>query len=366
VRRAARSAAIASAALTAHACLNARLLRTPPPARPLGERVSVLLPLRDEEARLRPCLDALLAGLPPGAELVVLDDASSDATLAMVRARTTGDERVRVLSGADEPPAGWLGKPWACRRLAESADPASSVLVFLDADVVVTPDGLARTVALLRDSGWDLLSPYPRQLADGWAPRLVQPLLQWSWLTFLPLALATRPGRPSLAAANGQLLAVDRAAYDRSGGHRAVRSEVVEDVALLRAVKRCGGRGGVADGTGIATCRMYDGWPDLRDGYAKSLWSTGSPASAGVVLLALGWLYVLPVVALCRRGSRTWGLAGYAAGVGGRVLTARRTGGRVWPDALAHPASVTLLAQLTGLSWRRRRAGTLHWRGRPV
>jgi hypothetical protein len=138
---------------------------------------------------------------------------------------------------------------------------------------------------------------------------------------------------------------------------------VVEDVALLRAVKRAGGRGGVADGTALADCRMYASWPELRDGYTKSLWAAfGSPPrAAGVAgLLALGYV-VPPLGALL--GSRT-GLAGYAAGVMGRVLTARRTGGRAWPDALAHPVSVAAFGWLTARSLHAHRAGTLTWKGR--
>ena len=151
----------------------------------------------------------------------------------------------------------------------------------------------------------------------------MQPLLQWSWLTFLPLRLAERSARPSLSAANGQLLAVRRAAYERAGGHAAVRGEVVEDVELLRAVKRAGGRGGVADGTALATTPMYGGWAELVDGYSKSLWTAAASRRAALLVL----LYVAPPLAALR-GSRS-GLAGYAAGVAGRVVSARRTGGRV-------------------------------------
>ena len=98
-----------------------------------------------------------------------------------------------------------------------------------DADVVLAPEAVAATVALLADTGLDLVSPYPRQDAPG-ATRLVQPLLQWSWLTFLPLRLAERSARPSLSAANGQLLAVTRAAYDRAGGHAAVALAAARDL----------------------------------------------------------------------------------------------------------------------------------------
>jgi hypothetical protein len=346
-----------AAAGAVHAAVNARLLRRPDPAAAPGpERVSVLIPMRDEAANVRDCLTAVLAqeGV---AEVLVLDDGSADGTGELARALG-----VRVLTGRLLPP-GWLGKPYACQQLADAADPASDVLVFLDADVRLRPGAIVATAGLLR--GLDLVSPYPRQVAVSPAERLVQPLLQWSWLTFLPLRLAERSPRESLSAANGQLLAVRRAAYDRAGGHAAVRADVVEDVALLRAVKRAGGRGGVADGTTLADCRMYEDWPSLREGYTKSLWSAfGPPAGAVAVsgLMALAYL-VPPLAALA--GSRL-GLAGYAAGVTGRVVTARRTGGRIWPDALAHPASVAMFAGLTARSLNRHRAGALRWKGRPL
>jgi hypothetical protein len=297
-------------------------------------------------------------------EILVLDDRSTDGTAALVRRIAGDDKRVRLVTGVDPLP-GWLGKPHACQTLAEHADLASDVLIFVDADVVLAPHAVAATVALLDSAALDLVSPYPRQLTGTVAERLVQPLLQWSWLTFLPLRAAECSARPSLSAANGQLLAVRRAAYDRAGGHAAVRGEVIEDVALLRAVKRAGGAGVVADGADLATCRMYTGWDDLRDGYGKSLWAAfGSPAGAAGAIALLGALYVVPAVAALR-GSRL-GLAGYLAGVAGRAVAAGATGGRVFPDAFAHPVSVGALGWLTARSWWLRGRGALRWKGRPV
>lgn len=351
------SAAATAAALAVHAAVNTRLLRTPPldPA-PVAERVSVLLPLRDEADRVEPCLTALLAqqGLTDK-EILVLDDGSTDGTADVVR-RIAGGE-VGLLSGS-APPPGWLGKPWACAQLAGAA--TGAVLVFLDADVVLAPAGVAATVRLLRAAGLDLVSPYPRQLAGSLAERLVQPLLQWSWLTLLPLRVAERSPRPALSAANGQLLCVDARAYHAAGGHGSVRNEVVEDVALLRALKRAGGRGGVVDGTAVAVCRMYAGWGELRAGYAKSLWTV---PPVGMGLLAL--VYVLPPLAALARRSRV-GALGYAAGVAGRAVAAHRTGGRVWPDALAHPVSVALLCGLAADSRSLHRRRGLTWKGRPL
>jgi hypothetical protein len=364
-RRLTRIGSAGAAALTVHALVNLRSLRVPeddPP--PVPETVSVLLPVRDEERRVRSCLVSLLDQVGVDRlEVLVLDDGSSDRTAQIVREIAATDPRVRLLSGGDDVPAGWLGKTWACHRLAGEA--SGTALVFVDADVRFAPHAIAAAVALLRRSGLDLVSPYPRQLAATFGERLVQPLLQWSFLSTLPLRAAERSARPSLSAANGQFLAVDAATYARAGGHATVRGEVLDDVALLRAVKRAGGRGVVVDGTRLATCRMYADWPDLREGYTKSLWSAfGSPQGAAVVVGGLAVCYVVPPLAALR-GSLT-GLGGYVAAVVGRYAVAERTGGRSLPDSLAHPASVVVLGWLTARSWRARNRGELTWRGRPV
>lgn len=346
-------------ALTVHAGVNAALLRRPPARPPVADRsVAVLLPVRDEAHRVEPCLRALLAqrGVPD-LEIVVLDDGSGDSTADLVRA--VGGDRVRLLTGAPLP-AGWLGKPYACAQLAAATD--AEVLVFVDADVVLAPHAVAAAVALLDSAGGvDLVSPYPKIVGQP----LVQQLLQWSWLTFLPLRAMERSRRPSLAAAGGQFLAVRADTYARAGGHAAVRDRVLEDIELARAVKRAGGRIALADGSTLATCRMYASWRELVDGYGKSLWASfGSPAAAVAVGAMLTGLYVLPF-ALLLTGSLA-GLAGYLCGVAGRAIAARATGGRWFPVALAHPAAIVVFAILLGVSFRRRRHGTLSWKNRPV
>jgi hypothetical protein len=360
-RRAARAVSVA---LAVHSIVNARLLRRPPPPDADGladERISVLLPLRDEAGRVRPCLDSLRSQRELGTafvEFLALDDASTDDTAAIVEAVAATEPRLRLIRGTGDPPPGYLGKPWACARLAAAADPAASLLIFLDADVVLAPDALARTAGLLRSANLGFVSPYPRQLAQTLAERLVQPLLQWSWLTLVPLRLAEGSRRPSLALANGQLLAVDALRYAQAGGHSApsVRDAVLEDLALARALRAGGARGGMADGTDLATCRMYESWPELRDGYGKSLWAAGGGKLAGTVgqLGLLSWLYLRPDP-LC-----------YAAAIVSRMVSARRTGARSLPDSLAHPLSIAALAWLTARSWHGRLTGQLRWKGRPV
>ncbi|MFG1917706.1 glycosyltransferase [Micromonospora sp. NPDC048898] len=366
---------VAVAALTGHTWLNAAGWLRRPTDRPdeVDERVTVLLPLRDEANRVTPCLRALLAqrGVP-GLRVVVLDDGSTDGTAGVVRAVAGDDHRVTLHTGV-APPPGWLGKPHACWQLATRADPDATALVFVDADVVLAPHAVAAAVTELRAARVTLLSPYPRIVVATAADRLVQPLLQWLWLTFLPLRAMERSPRPSLAAAGGQFLVVDRAGYTAAGGHAAVADKILEDVELARAVKRAGGRIALADGSRLATCRMYDDWPQLRDGYSKSLWASfGHPGAAAVVVALLLLLYTAPplvaVSALLAGapGVAAVALAGYLLGVAGRVLTARATGGRWWPDALAHPVSVVVLGWLTLRSYHLRKRRRLTWRGRPV
>ncbi|MGY2067323.1 glycosyltransferase [Blastococcus sp. SYSU DS0619] len=357
-----------SVAGAAHAAVNTALLRRPPAdPPPVRRRVTVVLPVRDEAEQVAGCLAALLdqRGLDR-LRVVVVDDGSTDGTADVVRA--VHDRRIRLVS-APPPPPGWLGKPHACSVGVDAAAEESDddgVLVFVDADVRLFPDAIAAAVAVLDAQQLDLVSPWPRPLAVGAAERLVQPLAPWLWTTTLPLRLAERSARPSLAAANGQFLVVRRSAYLRAGGHATVRGEVLEDIALLRAVKRAGGRGGPVDGSRLAACRMYEGWPALRDGYAKSLWASvgGTPAGGLAAAAALTAVYVVPPVAALG-GSRA-GLVGYAAAVAGRVASALSSGSRAWPDALAHPVSVLVLDALMVRSVLGRRRGTLRWRGRTV
>lgn len=362
--------ALGAGVLTAHTAWNLRHLRRPePPKDPVIEKVAVLVPARDEEQHIGPTIDSVLAQEDlPDMEIHVLDDGSHDATAVIARARSSRDPRLHVYEEADEiPPEGWLGKNYACARLADRTD--ADVLVFVDADVRLQPRAIASLVHELRSGDFDLVAPYPRQRATGVLERLVQPLLVWSWATTVPLRVAEDRQWASMSVANGQLLVFDASAYRTIGGHASVRDDVIEDVALMRRVREAGLRAVTVDGSQLATCRMYESSSDLLDGYTKSAWKAfGGPIGSVVVNSLLIGLYVVPVVAvLLGRGStRAWGALGYGAGVTGRLLVAQRTGERQFPDALAHPASISAFAFINALSWWRHMRGTTQWKGRSV
>ena len=362
--------ALGAAALTVHTAWNLRHLRRPlAPESPISEKVAVLIPARDEETHIGPTLDSVRAQeRVDHLEVHVLDDGSQDETARIAQSHAEADSRVHVHRYPDEaPPPGWLGKNYACARLGNSVD--ADVLVFVDADVRLEPLAIASLVHELRSGGFDLVAPYPRQEARDPLERLVQPLLVWSWATTVPLRVAEDRQWASMSVANGQLIVFDARSYREIGGHESVRGDVIEDVALMREVRKAGLRAVTVDGSTIATCRMYESSTDLVDGYTKSAWRAfGGPVGSVVVNSLLVALYVVPAfAAIAGRGStRTWGALGYAAGVSGRVVVARRTGERIWPDVLAHPISISAFAFINALSWWRHVNGTTKWKGRTV
>ncbi len=333
----------------------------------VDEPVTVLVPARDEEETITDCVAGLLAqDKVSQLSLEVLDDASSDNTAHQAVTSANGDSRFSLRKGAGEPPAGWLGKTWACHQLAQHA--TGSVYVFVDADVRLSPEAIAAAVTQLRSRKLAFLSAWPHQKSQTPLARLVQPLQQWSWLTTLPLDLAESGSDPRLAAANGQFLVMDADAYRQIGGHSSVRDEVLDDIELARSFKRAGYRTGLADASQVAECLMYQTDREVIAGYSKSLWRAfGSPRNGIAVAGSLLGIYLVPVLALRQRGIRRFlGALGYAAGVANRIVAARTTGGKSWPDAILHPVSVTAFAGLTLISVRRHRLGQNSWRGRPV
>ena len=264
-------------------------------ARPL---VSLLVPARNESANVGTCVRSLLAQTYPRLEIVVLDDRSEDDTRAILERERARDGRLVLLAG-EEPPGGWTGKNWACHQLSLAA--SGEVLLFADADTVFgPPDAADRIVGALRASRADLLSGLPRQTLGTPGEALLVPLFYWAFLAFTPLAAHLVWRRAPVARAVGQLMAFRREAYDAIGGHAAVRSSVVDDLDLARAVARAGLSCRILDATGIVACRMYRNGREAAAGFAKNLF-----AAFGYAILPYafvwGWLayaYLAPIALL--------------------------------------------------------------------
>ncbi|MBN2006669.1 MAG: glycosyltransferase [Anaerolineae bacterium] len=359
--------------ITAIAILNVltfpRLNASPAPqATPL---VSLLIPARNEAPVIAETLRRLLAQDYPHYEVLLLDDHSNDGTSEVAMQAADGDLRLRILRGAPLPD-GWLGKSWACHQLAQSAQ--GDLWVFTDADVIWEPGALSRLVGEMQRRGGDLLTVWPTQVTRSWGERLVVPLLAFVVVGYLPLLAVHHIPWPVFAAAIGQCLAFRRAAYSAIGGHAAIRASVIDDMAFAQAIKRRGFRLRAADAAGLIRCRMYQNWPEVRDGFAKNILA-GHGGSIFLLLLswAFHWLLFLAPWAWLALGGLggpegwpLWPVCLIGLGVGIRALTAACSRQRL-ADAPLLPASVILMAiiAIQAIIWRLRYGG-VRWKGRVV
>jgi chlorobactene glucosyltransferase len=335
-------------------------------------RASILLPARDEEDNIEACVRSLLAQDYPDFEVIALDDDSSDGTGRILSELAEASDRLRVLAGKPLP-GDWLGKHWACHQLAQAA--TGELLLFTDADTRHHPLALRDAVAALQAERADLLTALPRQIVGSWAERLIVPIIPWSLFALVPLALAHRLRRTSLVVAVGQYLLIRREAYERSGGHAAVRRSAVDDIALARRIVSHGLCWRLVDGGGRIECRMYRDARQVIEGLSKNLYAAfdyrlpqfvfvwtwlSIVFVAWPILLALGALGItLPGFA------PDWAAVAVAASFALWLLVCRRFG---FPSVLAmlYPISMALAVVIAFRSMALTLTGRATWRGRAL
>jgi glycosyltransferase involved in cell wall biosynthesis len=250
--------------------------------------VSVIVPARNEEVCLGNCLESLVAQTGVAFEIIVVDDHSTDRTRE-IAASFAG---VRVID-ARPLPEGWTGKNNAVFTGAREA--RGEWLLFTDADTVHLPGSLAGALKEARENGAELLSYSPEQIAVTFWEMATLPVV------FAELARQYSPSKvsdpaSSIAAANGQYILIRRDTYDAVGGHAAVAGNILEDVALARAVKSSGRRIRFRYAADAVRTRMYRNYAQLRDGWTKNL-ALLFPRPGWLALKTLA-LWVTPWVAL--------------------------------------------------------------------
>lgn len=228
-------------------------------------RISVIVPARNEEQLLPRCLDSVRAQQRPIHELIVVDDTSQDAT-----ARVATDRGAHVISAGTRP-AGWTGKPWAAHVGANAA--TGDWLLFVDADAVLAPGCVEAALAEAEEHGVDLLSLIPAWRCSTLLESLVQPVFFILLSAAFDFHKMNDPADP-LATAWGGFLLFRRSAYEKLGGHTAVKSVIVEDLAIAQEVKRRGMRLRVLPAPELAeTARPLS---------ARRIWDDGCRAAFGV------------------------------------------------------------------------------------
>jgi len=328
-------------------------------AKSISESVALLIPMRNEERNAVDCITSALSSAHLSQfTITVLNDNSTDNTSALLG---NFGSRVEVLHGAPLP-AGWMGKNFALSQLSAASN--AEYLVFSDADVRLNPEAIAASIALMQKLNWDYISPYPRQIARTFAELLIQPLLQWSWMSSVILRIAEKSQRPSTTIANGQLFIVKRSAYEEIGGHENIKNEVLDDMELARELVRHGFLGGIADASEVACCRMYESGRELIEGYTKSLWRAfGGVSGTVLAILILTWTSLTPFYGAITGSALAQ--VGLVIAILSRIVVALRTRSNPWLSFL-HPLAIAFLFVLIAISWMKKRNGSLQWRGRNI
>jgi chlorobactene glucosyltransferase len=226
-----------------------------------------VIPARDEERSIEAAVRSHLSQAYPDFEVIVVDDQSTDQTGGVLAALAREDPRLKVVKGSD-PPAGWLGKPHALWIGARAA--SGRLLLFADADVIYQRDALALAVTFLEDSGADLVCLLPRVETVGFWEGALMPYLLGAY--FLGPGFLTNSDRiRSVAAGGGSGNLIRRDAYDRVGGHAAIRDSVIDDIHLALRVKNGGGRTRTVRAEDLVSVRMYRGFREVFDGFTKNV-----------------------------------------------------------------------------------------------
>ena len=345
--------------LLTQALINFATIRRPHKTRVIEESVLVLLPVRNEAENIDRILTELAVQTEiPNLSVIVIDDNSDDETAKLIKEHLSP---VISAVNAPHPPQGWIGKVNALQSGFLSA-PRADVVISVDADVHFEKGALASAVATLIETQLDFISPYPRQIAQTWAERLVQPLLQWSWMSTVLLRGAERLPLASTVICNGQFLVMRGDALRAIGGFESVSHKVLDDIELGRTFIASGFRGAVIDGSTIASTRMYSSFSEIKAGYGKSLHTAfGSIAGSIVAALFIFFTGVAPL--LYSLGGNLIAVAALIAIITTRIVSAAASSGRL-RDSFLHPFSSLLFIYLLYFSWRN--LGKTQWKGRTL
>ncbi|MFN3529172.1 MAG: glycosyltransferase [Bacteroidia bacterium] len=275
--------------------------------------LSILIPLRNEAEQVLELINNLKTLDYPKLEIWLYDDQSTDITRSLLEEAVRNHAGFHMLVG-HALPSGWLGKNFACSELALKAK--GDYLLFMDADVRISSDALYATLHTMRTERLSLLSVFPKQITLGVAERLMVPLINHLLLSWLPLHLIRASKFPTIAAANGQYMCFLAADYRQHLWHTQLRNQLVEDMAIARAMKAeklamlC-----KLSRSGLVNCRMYRKPEAVVHGMAKSVVAGfgGQPLWLGMYMfvttglwLCLFWysplyaLILLPFTLLCR------------------------------------------------------------------
>jgi glycosyltransferase involved in cell wall biosynthesis len=229
--------------------------------------VTAIVPARNEESVIAACVGSL-ASQPEIAEILVVNDQSTDGTATVVSRLMEKIPNLRLLDSGGLPD-GWVGKNHALWVGVQQAKCAW--LLFTDADAEHERDSVSRALQIANQQGAALVSFSPEQITETWYEKALIPFIYLRLAKRFSYEKVNDPSSPA-AAANGQFLMLRRDVYEAIGGHSTVAGEVLEDVALAMRVKAAGHRISFGSGKGIVRVRMYRSFQAMWQGWKKNLY----------------------------------------------------------------------------------------------
>jgi hopene-associated glycosyltransferase HpnB len=284
------------------------------PAPTVWPRVVAVVPARNEAASVEAVVQALVSQQYAGEfSIVVVDDHSDDGTAELARRaaqQASAAARVRLVSALPLE-SGWTGKLWALNAgVSESRNFAPDFFWFTDADVIHAPDTLRRLVSRAEAGSLDLTSLMALLRAETFAERmLIPPFLYFFLMLYPPRWIADR-GAETAGAAGGCIL-LRRTALERISGLAAIRGEVIDDCALARVVKKCGGRIWMGLTRASRSLRSYQTFSEIRDMIARTAFTQlrySAPQLLGT-FLGMTLTFLLPVALTFSPNVRVWPFA---------------------------------------------------------
>lgn len=246
-------------------------------------RVSVIVPARNEEHNIGECLESLVGQDYPNLEIVVVDDRSEDRTAAIVEEFVRRDGRVRLVRNG-ELPAGWTGKNFALEMGAKAAN-NPEWLLFVDADTRHAPTNVSQAMTYVVRNGVDMFSLIMPIVNVTFWEKVVQPMTGSMLCIRYPLWKVNDPKSP-MAFGNGQYILIRREVYEQAGRHEAVRTELLEDIAMARRVKRSGRVLRLAYTGDVSRIRMYRSLREIYHGWAR-IFLSGMNRSLGMMIIGV-------------------------------------------------------------------------------
>lgn len=322
-------------------------------------RISILIPVRNEEMTIISLLQSIADQNYSNFEVIILNDNSTDNTLALVEDFAKGNVRFRVINGKPLE-QGWTGKNFACWQLAQEA--SGQYLLFLDADVKVSDDLLSSAIYHLRKNRLCLLSVFSDQQMKTVGEKQVVPLMNYLLLSLLPVKLIFGHSNPIFAAACGQFMLFDNDTYRQYQWHYSVRQEVTEDLKIMKLVKLAGCKGDSLLANGLITCRMYNSYTEAVDGFSKNFIAPFNDSIPLFILfltcvmvgpvLILATLDIYLILCLCCIVLLT------------RLMISNLSGQNAWHNAFLHPLQMLSLMHIGCLAVQRKTTKTRQWKGR--